>query len=226
MSKVAPQERDWLKENEHIVVGLQDINSTLSFEQYRTFGSLIPASLEKPYRRISDIDLFVDAQVKSKTKAKFSEMGYKISPVEGFGNIFGITPLRFTKGETIIDMFFGDFDEKGGWRLSLKWGFSAYIPPTGMKSQILEFGGVSFSGISTEAAFYATSFFSENPIPELLPSGKERERGIEILKTHHNEARLKKLKKEGPGLWFKGVSIPTEPLARVLSGLGKVFGAV
>ncbi len=216
MKAVGSLKSDWLKENEHIIGGLRDLTSLFPDNKYRVFGSLVSAALAGPYRRIGDIDVVADGQVRERVIEGFGNRGYKVGPVRGFGNLVGATPLRFSKGETQIDIFFGRVEKEGGWRLPLLAGFSLYAPPSAWKAHQFEFGGVKFLGITPSTAYYGISLIERNR----APFSKGRPKDLETLEKHANPREVEKIKRQNPGLWFGNTYIPAD---RFIATLGTTF---
>ncbi len=213
-------EKDWLRENEHIVIGLKDVVEVFEPDQYRVFGSLIPAALGGTYKKINDLDLLVDEKAKKMATQKLKAKGYKIAPVKGIANVVGVIPLRFSKGSTLIDMFFGQVEKNGGWRYPLRFGFSLYLPPDAWKSYPqLKFSEVEFACVNLSAAYYLTMLLEKKAMAKY----KRRSRDLEILTKFRNLKEIEKIKRQKPGLWWKSIHLP---MIESLVAIGNVCGIV
>ena len=98
--------------NQPIFQGLKDLVKIIPKNKYRVFGSIIPSSLDKEYKKIGDIDVFCEEKVKKQIIKKFKGLRYQVSSVWGFGNALRVIPIRFTKGKVQIDIFFGSQNSK------------------------------------------------------------------------------------------------------------------
>lgn len=211
-------EINWLEKNQHIVVGLRDVTSVMKSKDYRVIGSLVPLSLEDPYRKAGDIDLLAVAGKRDRA-SRLTSLGYSAEQVKGFGNIIGVQPTRFTKGETEIDMFFGDMDQKGGWRFPLKGGFYGYVPPAAWKGTTLEFGGTNFSSISPAAAQHIISRVESSRGIKY----KSRAQDLEVLERHSDPKELAAIQEERPGLYYGDVYIPIQQVLIPLGNLALIL---
>ena len=209
---------NWLEQNQHITIGLGEVISVMKPEVYRAIGSLVPLSLEGPYRRAGDIDLLVDAKERDRANG-LTSLGYSARQVKGFENIIGIKLTRFTKGPTEIDMFFGDITQDGGWRLPLKGGFHFYIPPAIWQRTPLRFGGIEFSSISPTAAQYIISLLEHNKGIK----HKSRALDLAVLERHGNPSELARIQEEKPGLYYNGHYIPINQLLISLGNLALIL---
>jgi hypothetical protein len=189
--------------NKHIVNGLKDLTSILSFEQYRVFGSLIPLSLEASYRKIGDIDVFVDGSCQDKVSKHFSSKGYIALP--GRPGIAEDKTISFKRHATCIQMEFGKLD-RSGWRMDLRLGFSLFLPrKIWSEASIYEFKGVKYAGVEPSFALYMLNLMEKT---KFHPEKGKREKDLEIL-----QRRFVGKKDFGKaGVWFRSVYIPTRLL--------------
>jgi hypothetical protein len=209
---------NWLAQNQHITKGLKDLTSVIPPDKYRVFGSLIAAALDKPFKRIGDIDVFCDQAAKNRTIKKFKQLGYQVTPVWGFGNLLGVVPLRFSQDQTMIDIFFGQV-KNHSWRYHLKLNLNIYIPPLiWQDAHQLKLGRVKFTAMPPSSVYYAMSILNQNKFSVSKPRP-----GLSILKQHADLTLIEKYKQQKPGFYFGNTYLPLTDLFVKLAALAEII---
>jgi len=193
--------------NKSIINGLRDLED-LGKEGvwYVVFGSLIPAALNRaPHRSINDIDVLALAGDVEKIREFLRERGYEgdfVSPPRRLGFQW----LELHKGDIEIAICFGGLEKNGGWRMPLKYGFSAYLSldTLGPRQYILD--GVCFPGLPPETAYLILSIFSQ------IYSHPKRRDDLVPFQGNLDQHLLEKIRNSNTGVWFLRLSLPTEKI--------------
>jgi hypothetical protein len=201
--------------NQSILQTLQDIKILDRKKiEYLVMGSLICAATRgKFYRYVDDVDLICDLKDKYRIKKLLEGIGYKAEfekPKWRLG--FYWLDLRHKKDKRKhIAVIFGNFDKRGGWRMSLNKGFSLYLPPPAVKATNYSLREVNFVGFPRESAYIALTTMP------LLYDAPKRKPDFEILKNKVDEKIVNKIYKEKVGLWWSNFYLPNWTILKTLA---------
>lgn len=177
-------------------------------EKYWIYGSVLLASINRTsYRRINDIDVYIEENTKDKLVHNLKLKGYSSAPItQGFWKLFQPSPISLRKSQTIIDLFPGTMEINGGLRFRMKYGLSFYLPSFILAKNIGLFLGVPFRTVNPSAAAYVNS----------LQVKPKHNKDTELLRKYLDPLFEKQIRKGNGGLWFHRQPLP---ILRILSKL-------
>lgn len=126
--------------------------------QFRIFGSLIPAAAKgKFYRKIGDIDCFIDNRFKKVVASKLEKKGYikstqRDDDIPSPMYLIGFRTENFIKNDKKLSLFFVSFEENY-MKIPLKFGLSFRVHYN-LINKNYKFYGKEFKGLTPEAALF------------------------------------------------------------------------
>jgi len=165
--------------------------------QFRIFGSLIPAALKGEfYRKIGDIDCFIDSKFKKDIENGLEKRGYLKSTkrdddIPPFLYFLGFRTENFIKGSNKISLLFVSFKENY-IEIPLRFSFSLRTSYN-LINKNYNFYGKEFKGLIPEATLFILPFVKDEI---------KRRVDFNILFPFCNSDTIRKIKSTDTFYWF------------------------
>ena len=165
--------------------------------QFRIFGSLIYAAVKGNfYRKIGDIDCFIDNRFKEKITNELEKRGYKsfLQKDEDIPSLLfflGFRTENFIKDDIKLSLFYVSFDKKY-MEIPLRFGLSFRVP-YGLIDKNYKFYGKEFKGLIPEAALF---------VLPLVKDKTKRKKDIDALLPFCNPGIIQKIRDVDTFFWF------------------------